>query len=220
VTYTQFVTPTEQSQRTATKYKGIFIVNDPGQPFFAQIVSEALDQLYAKPNGKALIKAICDCTPADYRGYKVLIDRVDITYKMVVHDGEPRGYKMTPSGGRSFAKPAEQRLGVASDAAADGKGASAIVGWCQNQISYTAKTGKNAGTTHYVPPPVTLGHELIHGLHSLQGIRKSGRSITIDGKQTSEEEAQTVGIGPYAKDLLTENRLRSDFKLPERLSYP
>lgn len=221
MTYTQFVQDVEKGNRLATKYPGIFIVEDASQPFYAAIVREALDALSnTGKTGPALLQAIRDAAPADNRGFKILIQRVEISYKMVVHDGEPRGYKATPSGGRSFASPGQKSLGVGSDAAADGKGVSAIVGWCQNQISYTAKVGPNAGTAHYVPPPVTLGHELIHGLHALLGCLKSGRTVSIGGANVSEEEAQTVGLGTYANDALTENALRADFKLPNRLSYP
>jgi Effector protein len=220
MTYSQFLQPIENATRVTTKYDGIYIVEDPEQPFFVAIVREALDALNGKPSGKALLQAIASATPADNRGYKILIQRVSISYKMVVHDGEPRGYKATASGGRSFASPAQQSIGYSSSGASDGKGASVIVGWCQNQISYTAKVGANAGKAHYVPPPVTIGHELIHGLHCLLGTSKSGTSIKVDGKDVSHEEAQTVGLGPYAGHALTENKLRSDFKLPDRLSYP
>jgi Effector protein len=67
---------------------------------------------------------------------------------------------------------------------------------------------------------VTLGHELIHGLHALNGDSKSGSTIKIDGKDTSEEEAFTVGLGRYDNATYSENKLREDFGLPPRLSYP
>jgi hypothetical protein len=220
MTYTQFVQDVEKSNKIAAKYGGIYIVEDSAQPFFSAIVREALGELYNKPTGKALLDAIDNTAPADNRGYKVLIQRVEISYKMVVHDGEPRGYKATPSGGRSFASGAQQRLGVTSAAASNGQGVSTIVGWCQNQISYTSKVGASAGKSHYVPPPVTIGHELIHALHALTGTLKSGTLVNIGGKDVSAEEAQTVGLGAHSSDALTENRLRQEFNLPARLSYP
>lgn len=94
------------------------------------------------------------------------------------------------------------------------------MGWCQNQCMYTPRVGPFQGKQHFVPPAVTIGHELIHALHALRGVLKSGRSIVIDGKSTSEEEAATVGLGRYSDDLLTENNLRHDINLPQRLSYP
>lgn len=214
MTYTAFVQDIENAQRVGAGYTGIFIVEDPAQPFFTAIVKEALQQLSDKKNGAALLQAIAQAGPADDRGDKILIQRVSISYDMAMQG------TVKPSGGRSFASPAQKKQGVASDAAADGKGASAIVGWCQNQVMYTPKAGPDSGKAHFVPPPVTLGHELIHALHSLSGTRKSGRSIMIGKDSTSEEEAFTVGLGPYKKEKYTENRLRAEYGLPERLSYP
>lgn len=110
---------------------------------------------------------------------------------------------------------------MASDAAqTKGQGVSALVGWCQNQVMYTPKVGKEVGKIQTLPPALTLGHELIHALHALKGTNKSGSMIDIDGKQTSEEEAYTVGLGKYMYDLYTENRLRKELSMPRRESYP
>ena len=214
MTYTAYVQDIENAQRVSAGYTGIYIVEEAGQPFFAAIVKEALQQLSDKKNGAGVLQAIAQSAPADNRGYNVLIQRVSISYSLALQ-GLP-----VPSGGRSFASPAQKSLGVASDAASDGKGASVIVGWCQNQVIYTPKVGKTKGVAHYVPPPVTLGHELIHAIHSLSGTRKSGRSIMIDKISTSEEEAFTVGLGPFKDEKYTENKLRAEYGLPERLSYP
>lgn len=227
MTYSQFAKPEEGMPRTWTKFKGIAVTVDPNQPFFTAIVNEALTSLNTLKTGKALLSAIAATAPADDRGFKILINRVSITYKQAMDStGKPvindaGNYAFKASGGRSFAAAAQQRLGVSSDAAAiPGEGVSVIVGWCQNQCTYTPKVGPNAGIMHTVPPAVTLGHELIHAYHSLKGVLKSGQTIMIDGKSTSEEEAATVGLGKYKDELYTENKLREDTNLPERLSYP
>jgi hypothetical protein len=215
MTYTQFAIEEESKPRAATGFKGIAVVEEPAQPFFTAIVKEALNRLNTMPHGKLLLDAIAAASPADGRGYNVLIYRVSISYEMAVN-APPR-----PRGGRSFAKPAHQRLGVGSDAASiKGEGVSAIVGWCQNQVMYTPKVGDNAGITQFLPPALTLGHELIHALHALKGKNKSGHSVMINGKSTPEEEAYTVGLGIYANKKYTENNLRKDIGLPRRESYP
>jgi len=215
MTYSQFVQDVETLSRVDSGFTGISIVSDPTQPFFPTIVKEALRGLKSKKSGNDLLQAIARMSPADHRGYNILIHRVSISYDMALAG------TIKPRGGRSFASGAQERLGVTSQAASiPGKGVSVIVGWCQNQVVYTPKVGPNKGTPHFVPPPVTLGHELIHGLHTLMGKSKSGNSIMVDGKQTSEEEAYTVGLGPYINENHTENKLRTDFKLPQRLSYP
>ncbi|MFP5228588.1 MAG: M91 family zinc metallopeptidase [Acidobacteriota bacterium] len=214
MTYTVFAQEVEGRTRTATVITGIYVADEPGQPFFHAIVNEALSGLWEKPKGKALLQAIIGAGPVDYRGYRILISRVSISYEMALNG------TIKPRGGRSYASPAQKQLGVASDAAQlHGEGVSALVGWCQNQVVYTPQVGANR-KPHFVPPSVTLGHELIHGLHALNGDSKSGSTIKIDGKDTSEEEAFTVGLGIYANAIHTENKLREDFNLPPRLSYP
>ena len=226
MTFSQFATDTEKLDREWTRHSGIAVTIDPNQPFFSAIVNQTLDSLNTLPTGKQLLKAIDDAAPADNRGFKVLITRVPISYKqamdrqgsVVINKTGNSVFK--PSGGRSYAGPAQKELGVNSDAAYDGaSGVSVIVGWCQNQCTYTPKTGQNP-KTHFVPPTVTLGHELIHAYHSLKGVLKSGHTIVIDGKQTSEEEAATVGLGKYSDATYTENKLRAEVGLPRRLSYP
>lgn len=216
MTYSVYAQEEENKPRVDSGFAGISIVQYRDQPFFAEIVKDALKLLdETGQKGHALLEAIAAASPDDNRGYKVIIHRVSISYKQAT-DGSFR-----PSGGRSFACGAQKSMGVTSDAAQiKGKGVSVIVGWCQNQVVYTPKVGKGKGISHYVPPPVTLGHELIHALHTLKGKNKSGRSIEIDGAKTPEEEAYTVGLGQYKNKKHTENHLRMDFGLPERLSYP
>lgn len=62
----------------------------------------------------------------------------------------------------------------------------------------------------WIPPFITLGHELIHCIHSLRGQEK------VDIK---EEEWFTVGLKHYEKAEFTENKLRLQALLPPREKY-
>ena len=218
MTYSQYAVEAESGERADTGFAGIAVVVDPGQPFFLTIVKEALARLHALPTGQLILTAVADTGPKDDRGFKVLIHRVSMSYDIAMQGNL---VSIKPKGGRSYASAAQQKMGVASNAASiKGEGVSVIVGWCQNQVMYTPKVGTNKDKPHFVPPQVTLGHELIHALHSLKGKLKSGHTILVDGKQTSEEECYTVGLGPYRDKKMTENKMRADLRLPERLSYP
>jgi len=72
--------------------------------------------------------------------------------------------------------------------------------------SYKPKTDSNA-----VPPEILLGHELIHSWRMLVGRRVV--------RQGWEEEAMTTGLGMFRPWKFTENRLRTEAKLPLRSSY-
>jgi len=219
MTYTKFVIEEENRPRVATGFKGIVVAEETEQPFFTAIVKEALNRLNQLTTGRLLLEALSATSPADDRGYQVLIHRVSISYKMAL-DAPPRA---SGGSGRSFAKPGLQRLGVGSDAASQrGAGASAIVGWCQNQVVYTPKVGEHKGKQQFLPSALTLGHELIHALHVLKGKSKSGSGsiFLVDGVKTNEEEAYTVGLGAYANKKFTENKLRAELGIPRRESYP
>lgn len=208
---------TEKLPRIQTAYAGIFCATDPAQPMFPTIVNDALKQLASLKTGKTLLEAIAAANPAVDRGFKVLIHRVDVAFKMVITETKKIGYEMKQQGGRPYASGVCDANGVRVTAEADGRGASAVVGFCPNIVRVT---DHQRGNQIWVPAAITLGHELIHALHVLQGTSKSGRSMTIGGKSVSIEEAQTVGLGPYATEAITENGLRADLKIPERLGYP
>lgn len=221
-----FTMDEEKANRTGTRFPGIFIIEDPEEPMFSLIVKEALNELGKLPSGQAILQEISHSTPSDNGGFKVLIKRIAVAFKHVEVDagrrvpqigGDPK-YTSTQRGGRSYASGAQQRIGVKSEGASNGKGASVIVGYCPSSVFATDHgRGKKKG---YVPTALLLGHELIHGLHCLKGTMKD-RSIDIAGKSTSEEEAQTFGLGPYKDDLLTENKLRGEIPgLEQRLTYP
>jgi hypothetical protein len=109
LTYSQFVQPVEELKRAATGLEGIEVVDAPTQPFFLAIVKEALSHLKLAPTGSALLSAIAAAAPKDDRGYKVLIQRVSISYTLAT---TTNGTTIKPSGGRSYASGAQERLGI------------------------------------------------------------------------------------------------------------
>lgn len=63
------------------------------------------------------------------------------------------------------------------------------------------------------PPFIVLAHELIHAQHYLWGVR-------YDAKE--DEENRTTGVGKFRgamEPMVSENRLRREAGLPERLAY-
>ena len=78
------------------------------------------------------------------------------------------------------------------------------------------------------PPPIALGHEMIHALHAAEGTIDRRLEIN-DGKLDDDdspamekfEELRTVGIPPHDADPITENALRREWStpLPRRIWY-
>ena len=69
-----------------------------------------------------------------------------------------------------------------------------------------------------LPSHVILGHELIHAYHLMTGKLLHGQYELTEGT-ANHEEAQTIGVGPYAGDELTENALRREVGLAERTKH-
>ncbi len=66
-------------------------------------------------------------------------------------------------------------------------------------------------------PAIGLGHELIHAHHDVNGTTATPDNVDYvdaDGNNRSAPgyELQTVGLGPYKDNELTENNLRKDFE--------
>jgi len=71
------------------------------------------------------------------------------------------------------------------------------------------------------PPPIALGHEMIHALHAAEGT-VDNRIVLNDGKVDPNgvprmhkyEEMRTVGVPPHDSDPLNENALRLEWPEP------
>jgi len=63
-----------------------------------------------------------------------------------------------------------------------------------------------------------LAHELLHALHAMWS-QVSPRRFENPDLAPTHEEARTVGLGPYADEWLTENRIRLELGLPPRTKY-
>lgn len=177
----------EKLPRVQTAHAGIYYVNDPTQPMFPVVLRDALAELYRIPTGKNLVDEIVGSSPGVNRGFKVVIHRVDVAYRIVETDKNEIGYESKQQGGRAYASAVCDERGVRVTDEANGTGASAVVGWCPNILRVNDHQRK---TKTWIPMSITLGHELIHALHCLKGVSKSGHQITIGSKAVSEEEAQ------------------------------
>ncbi|WP_249818028.1 M91 family zinc metallopeptidase, partial [Escherichia coli] len=66
---------------------------------------------------------------------------------------------------------------------------------------------------------IVLFHELLHVYHNAVGERVriiSNKNIYLPN---IHEEARTVGLGSFRKELMTENKLREEMGLPRRSTY-
>lgn len=69
------------------------------------------------------------------------------------------------------------------------------------------------------PLVIVVGHELIHALHAMWSQISSHCPFEDRGLAPNHEEARTTGLGPYADEWLTENRLRADLGIRRRDAY-
>ena len=135
---------------------------------------------------------------------------------------------------------------IFEDAETLGKGTDSTVFFSMNirfKAAYYLKDKDGNISKSEVPPlEIALGHELIHGLHYAEGSGdnstdnyvfmvegfingkyRSGKSVLEGGPLKDKyprEEAQTIGIGEYRNDPITENALRRQLRYDkERLTH-
>ncbi|EHC4324988.1 T3SS effector protein NleD [Escherichia coli] len=66
---------------------------------------------------------------------------------------------------------------------------------------------------------IVLFHELLHVYHNAVGERIRVISNKNIYSPNIHEEARTVGLGSFRKELMTENKLREEMGLPRRSTY-
>ena len=188
-----------------TAWTGIKIqYEESANPYFEIIAKEVLGLIASKPVGLKLLTDIGKQSPQVNDGLPpgctVLIVPTDERKFYDNTDGirAPRDKRVMVPSGLSGSKNASL-CAVASGETARG---SACKLYFNNTIRMTSK-----GETTY--PFIVMAHELIHSLHCLQGGRKDGKP----------EELCTTGIGDYAGEEITENKIRAEHGLPERTEY-
>lgn len=198
-------------------YPGIVLRYVPEEsPFFEKIVLEALKRIKALPTGAKLLALISKANPeADGAddpewpsefGCRVLI--VPPTERVFIQDGYRRMFgNLVPTGrvgNRPFnPTPLSGSCNNAIDQGRAGNGKGSIARLAFNNTVMKTSGGEVAY------PFVVLAHELIHAYHTLYGIKKDGR----------DEELCTTGIGAFATEELSENKIRGDANLPLRTKY-
>lgn len=95
-----------------------------------------------------------------------------------------------------------------------GPGTDAWVSWQHDVTDLSATFAKDAPGWAKRPPWVALAHELIHAWRMV-----SGRVVFHPTLEEYYEEAMTVGLPPYDRCPLTENRFREAAKEPRRSFY-
>jgi len=68
---------------------------------------------------------------------------------------------------------------------------------------------------------VGLAHELVHGMHMMNGTSYSSQldDVWHQGTGQRKEEERAVGIGQFTREPFSENSIRREARLPIRASY-
>ena len=118
---------------------------------------------------------------------------------------------------------------ISRDNTTNGKGTDANIYLNTNKTIKVLVRDRDTGESTYETSPshITLGHELVHGLHHMNGTAKKyeDKSIysfkDVNGQtwktRARTEELETTGIINRLK--ITENKLREEHKLNERIQY-
>jgi hypothetical protein len=204
--------------RVLPDFPGFGIQYDPSaHPFFESIMVENLRKLQEVALGRALLDSIHWATPRSRGTFpdsvNVMCVPQDITltqsgYKMgfvgestdrTMIKTQDKRYK--PKGcpfwldGTSSCEPFDQ---LAAD---NGNGTVCFMNFSNAQI-FTNKGEK-------ADPYIVLAHELIHSLHCLSGNRT----------ENPDEDSRTIGLGKWVNEALSENAIRTQYRLPLRSQF-
>jgi hypothetical protein len=188
-----------------TAFRGISIEDPTGDYNFSSQAKAALNILRSRPIGALLLRSISQgCT-----GRKnVVIEKSPTANAVPTNDTSDnfRGQLKQPGQGQLLVAGAYPLTATT--------GCSAIARW--------NPANRIPGTTIDRPSYVSLAHELIHCLHFVTGdcyrVPVLSFDLTSDGG-LAEEEARTVGLGPYADAAMSENAIRAAFGLARRTEY-
>lgn len=199
--------------------KGIYIESSD-QDFIGTVLA-GLVNLRSKKIGQDLLEAISAAHKS--RGHKVLIAKGARSCAIATHDI-----------GDSF----RNKLAMTPMTAGDRPEGSYGMGLVQAVWADTVRGKKGASAIAQIDPKVgqqdipdafrrmvTIGHELIHALHFMSAdCARSPEPKQLDGDTgLAEEEARTVGLGPYDfpnnSETFCENAIRDAFGFPKRVFY-
>lgn len=184
------------SQSDTEKYSdGITLKGDKA---YRDAMRKHLDALKATPTGKKIIDEL-DRQGRAGKGVTIKHDK-----------GEDPGCSASSDrfAAATSVDPATGKMKVDTP----GKGTSSV-------IDFPADFSEHPDLQNYAdgspgpPLAVPLGHEMIHAVHNGDGTNLRKEVYTGDPivPTSNHEEAQTMGIGPYSGDPMTENALRNDF---------
>jgi Effector protein len=183
-------------------HPGIYIIDD--KPNFFHLCSTALNRIRSQPVGAGLIKTIsAKCLMSDLKLY---------INDCSTSSTEPRqwrsacAYEATTGGdGKPYVVP--------------GQGSTTSVGW------YPSDEHPEGNR----PAFIGLAHELIHALYNLHGlIIRDPADVTLDNKYgmpqgvtvgKAVDEARVTGLGRFASLPFTENAIRREHGVADRLGY-
>jgi hypothetical protein len=199
--------------------KGIYI--ETSNYDFTGLMLSCLINLRSKPLGQELLEAIS--AAHDAKGHDVLLASGARSCAIAtddISDGFRTRLAMTPMTAGSTPE-GTYGMGLVKDRWADtvrGKGGTSA-------IAQIDPKGGQQDVPETFRRMMTVGHELIHALHFMSAdCVRSPEPKQLDGDTgLAEEEARTVGLGPYdhptRSEKFCENALRQAFGIGKRTFY-
>jgi hypothetical protein len=182
---------------------------------FVGAVRTALNAIESAPIGQGLLRDISRACLS--RGHRVIIERItEGSTAVPLDDVSPAARKRIQSlmaEGGSLGSPAQQEMARLNSQSGlimrpsgggyvRGGGTSAVICWAHDQrLEHDPR-----------PPYIALAHELVHAYHFVMGACFAAYTGGFMDKKSgvAQEEMRTVGLGPYADEIPSENAIRAE----------
>ncbi|MFV0387521.1 MAG: M91 family zinc metallopeptidase [Pyrinomonadaceae bacterium] len=194
---------------TPTNYRGIIIRmnNESDSVYFPTLVTEALNHIAETQTGRTLLAQIDSYHLRQKSNFTVCINRADMTFHTGCSDSWWTGY--TGWQNHNKARRVSEFDAVAASRNAIGSSTTNII---YNPNIVLTPDG-------FRPSWIGLAHELIHAYYNLIGQGFPSELVKNVKADIEREEAETVGLGKFTSRNFTENMIRAEAGLKQRVTY-
>jgi len=184
--------------------------------------NNALNKIASKPIGNSLLKEISK-KGKEEKMLMIQVDKSGLTSAKHALSGIKYFQLVTAKDPRlSDTKMLLRSLSKRKSDGSKGEGASAIVRFNPNIAVGTDENGNPYPELNPESAFIGLSHELIHAYYMMNGDWLGGGDMMDylnENSAVRHEEDRAVGLGKYANEMFTENKIRAEHGFPSRNSY-
>lgn len=183
----------------------------------------ALQTIKSKPVGKNLLLSLLYLSNEDRRVIIVVKGQLTDGTSSFPSQSQLRRFNVANNPGDRLYQTLSNMMSTVNPNGQPSEGCSAVVQFNPYNSIHIDNEGYPVPVSTTQHNFVSLAHELIHALHTMNGTALNRDSIASDvfyrGSGTRREEERAVGLGRFEREAISENKIRQEHGLRIRRSY-